>query len=153
MSELFKVDTLTTYDVDPDGRRVRLHARDEAGQGGGLDLPFESIRALMMTLPVVQQKALYAQTRDRSLRVAYELGDWSLERCRDGRLLLSLATEDGFALCFRLDAASAGEIGLLLADAAEGLDEYAQADDDDGGQSPAADAMRGGQPPARRRLN
>ncbi|HMN81821.1 MAG TPA: hypothetical protein PKA20_18120 [Burkholderiaceae bacterium] len=112
--EVLKVDALTTYSVADDGSRFRLNVRDVDGRTTGVELPFDSLRVLMMTLPRIQRTALIERSGQPGLRIAYPLGNWSLERSDDGGLLLTIATEDGFEVCFRLATADADELAAAL---------------------------------------
>lgn len=117
--DVLKVDALTTYSVADDGSRFRLNVRDVHGRTTGVELPFDSLRMLMMTLPRIQRTALIERSGQPGLRIAYPLGNWSLERSDDGSLLLTIATEDGFEVCFGLAPADAGELAAALFEGAE----------------------------------
>lgn len=100
---------LTTFEVDPDGARVRLNVRDRNGGPAALVLPAEALSQLLMTLPSIIGQALRNGRRDESLRVVYpleryrlELGEVSSEGVR--QLILTLETAGGFAVSFAASA-------------------------------------------------
>ena len=89
--------------VEPDGSRVRLGLLDAAGIPTDVTLPAECLAQLVMTLPALAAEALRRRYRDTTLRLVYPLGDWRLETTPDGAgLILTLSTEDGFAVSFGL---------------------------------------------------
>lgn len=102
---------LTTYGVNPDGRQVRIHLRDQTGKSAVLELPTQALSELMMTLPRMLQQALQKQYDDSSLRLVHELGDFQLEQAGGiDRLILTLKTTDGFEVSFAVTNASLAEI-------------------------------------------
>ena len=104
MSKVIEAAALTTFDVTPDGERVRIHVRDVADQPGTLSLPFETLAQLMMTMPQMARQAFRARFGDESLRIVYPIGDWKIESCaQPGKLILTLTTSDGFEISFALD--------------------------------------------------
>src|SRR5262245_5420584 len=46
-----KASALTSFDVSPDGRRLRIHIEDESGEPASLELPTHCLTELKMTLP------------------------------------------------------------------------------------------------------
>ena len=96
---------LTTFDVDPDGRHVRINVRDTTGQLATLVLPAASANQLLMTLPLMVQTALRRTYGDESLRLVHSLDAFKLEAGelsaeRGQQFILTLRTEDGFAVSF-----------------------------------------------------
>jgi hypothetical protein len=96
---------LTTYDVDPQGRFVRLHLQEQSGQQASLTLPTECLTQLLMSLPEMVQKALRNRHGDDSLRLAHPLESFNVEvgeTCPSGarQYILTLATAGGFAVSF-----------------------------------------------------
>ncbi len=106
---------LTTLTVAPDGSAVSVNVADENGAPASLILPMDALRSLIMSLPPLMQQALRLRYRDPSLRLVYPLGTWRLESSTEvGKLLLSLATSDGFEVTFSIEA----EALKCIADAA-----------------------------------
>jgi len=101
-----KATALTTYDIAPDGERVRIRVNDEVGEESALVLPTESVGELMMTLPKMLQSAIQRQHRDPTLRLVHEVGHYSVERIAGAdKCILTLQTPDGFEVSFAfLDA-------------------------------------------------
>ena len=96
---------LTTFEVDPDGTRVRLNVRDCNGSPAALVLPVEALNELLMTIPRMITLALQKGHEDESLRVVYPLEHFSLELAHEGRdgvpqFMLTLETNGGFAVSF-----------------------------------------------------
>ncbi len=88
---------LTNVDLASDGSCVRFNLTDENDRAAALELPLECINQMLMTLPHVINQALRSRHQDSSFRLVFPLGDWRLERISgDRRLILTLATDDGF---------------------------------------------------------
>jgi len=97
---------LTTLTVAPDGSIVSINVVDEEGAPASLILPLDALRSLIMSLPPLMQQALRLRYRDPSLRLVYPLGTWRLESGTEaGKLLLALATVDGFEVTFSIGEA------------------------------------------------
>ncbi len=91
---------LTSWSVSGDGDRVQLGFEDGAGRVRRLDLPFDAVSALLLTIPRMLRAALRARG-NRSARVVQPLGGWSLERpAESGCLILTLSTRAGFDIAF-----------------------------------------------------
>ena len=91
---------LTSWSVSPCGRRVQLGFEDVHGRRCRLDLPFEAVSALLMTIPRILRAALRARG-DRSALVVQPLATWRVERAAGtGNLILTLATPTGFDVTF-----------------------------------------------------
>lgn len=109
----------TSWSVSPCGRRVRLGFEDGRGRRCRLDLPFEAVSALLVTIPRILRAALRARG-DRGARVVQPLATWRVERAAStGNLILTLATPTGFDVAFAVapdqlqamgEAASATEV-------------------------------------------
>ena len=94
---------MTTCAVSSDGLAIRLGFVDASGQQCALALPIDCLSALLMTLPALATAALRAQYRDSSLRLVYPLEQFRLESIAGEQAsILTLATPDGFEVCFRL---------------------------------------------------
>ncbi|MBV8578049.1 MAG: hypothetical protein JOZ58_23840 [Acetobacteraceae bacterium] len=115
---------LTAWSVSPGGERVRLGFEDGDGNRCELDLPFEAVSALLMTIPSILRAALGARG-DRCARVVQPLRSWRLEQAvGSGSLILTLSTPTGFEIAFvvaqhQLEgmgeaAAESGRTGILL---------------------------------------
>jgi hypothetical protein len=92
---------LTNVDLASDGSCVRFNLTDVNDRSAALELPIECINQMLMTLPHVINRALRSLHRDDSFRLVFPLGAWRLERVAgDERLILSLATDDGFEVSF-----------------------------------------------------
>ena len=70
---------LTTFEVVPDGTRVRLNVEDADGQPATLVLPTACLQQLVMTLPAMVQRALQRRHRDETLKASFRSGTgvWS----------------------------------------------------------------------------
>ena len=91
---------LTSWSVSGDGERVQLGFEDGVGHLRRLDLPFDAISALLLTIPSILRAALRARG-NRSARVVQRLDAWSLERVAgSGCLILTLSTPTGFDVTF-----------------------------------------------------
>ncbi len=91
---------LTSWSVSGDGERVRFGFEDVAGRLRRLDLPFDAVSSLLLTIPQMLRAALRARG-NRSARVVQSLGGWSLERAAgSGCLILTLSTPGGFDVAF-----------------------------------------------------
>ncbi len=102
MSIDIEAETLTAFDVTPDGVRFRLNAMASDGSPVSLGLPSECLHQLVMSLPRVASEALRRQHNDDSLRVVYPAGGWRIERSSgfDETFILTLSTPDGFEVSF-----------------------------------------------------
>jgi hypothetical protein len=57
-----------------------------------------------MTLPDLINKALQSRYGDHTLRYAYPLASWTVERSSDpGTGMMTLSTTDGFSVCFSME--------------------------------------------------
>ena len=62
------------------------------------------VGALAMTLPELINKALQSRFGDHTLRYAYPLASWTVERSSDpGTGMMTLSTTDGFSVCFSME--------------------------------------------------
>jgi hypothetical protein len=96
--------SLTTCEVAPDGSTVVLGFTDSSGTAATIRLPLNQVGALAMTLPDLINKALQSRFGDRTLRYAYPLASWSVERSSDpGTGMMTLSTTDGFSVCFSME--------------------------------------------------
>jgi hypothetical protein len=96
--------SLTTCEVAPDGDTVVLGFTDSQGTSARIRLPLSQIGALAMTLPDLINKALQSRYGDHTLRYAYPLASWTVERSSDpGTGMMTLSTTDGFSVCFSME--------------------------------------------------
>lgn len=105
MAREIHASALTTFDIAPDGAKVRLHVRDGAGLPATLVLPTDCLSQLLMTLPRMVQAALRASHGDASLRLVHPLAGFRFEAGEAdaaGRqqFILTLETGDGFSVAF-----------------------------------------------------
>ncbi len=112
---------LTTCDVLPDGEVVRLDLVDQSGAAVSLHLPFDQAQAMAMTLPSLLTRALQSLTGSATARYVFPLEHWAVEGTNgsDG-VLLTLATDDGFQVCFGIPAEACGGLGSTLVRHASG---------------------------------
>src|SRR5579864_714669 len=91
--------SLTTCEVAPDGNTVVLGFTDSSGAPARIRLPLNQIGALAMTLPDLITKALQSRHGDHTLRYAYPLASWTVERSSEpGTGMMTLSTTDGFSV-------------------------------------------------------
>src|SRR5215470_13830223 len=98
--------SLTRCQVAPDGSSIRLNFETTTGQPAAVVLPSECIQQLLMTLPHVASMAIKAKHGDNTLRLVFPLDRWKLEQAagEPGQIILTLTTEDGFAVAFSIKA-------------------------------------------------
>jgi hypothetical protein len=121
---------LTTCDVLDDGEVVRLDLVDQSGADVSLQLPFDQAQAMAMTLPSLLTQALKSLTGSATARYVFPLDHWTVEGTNgsDG-LLLTLATDDGFHVCFGIPAEACGGLGSILVRHSSERAEADEADD------------------------
>jgi hypothetical protein len=106
--------SLTTCEVAPDGNTVVLGFTDAGGTAARIRLPLNLVGALAMTLPDLINRALQSRYGDHTLRYAYPLASWTVERSSDpGAGMMTLSTTDGFSVCFSMER----EVRQTLAEA------------------------------------
>jgi hypothetical protein len=106
---------LTDCRVVQDGHAVRMDLVDDKGKNLSLELPFEQARAIATLLPSLPERAWQARGVDTSARFVLPLDRWTVEESRDGTgLLLTLASSDGYEVCFDLPAEACRGLGLVL---------------------------------------
>jgi hypothetical protein len=118
--------TLTTCDSIRNGETVKLDFVDEDGRAISLRLAFEHAQSIAMTLPQLLTQAVRAQTGQDNARYVFPLGEWALEGIEgDHSVILTLKTEDGFEVSFRMPPSACKALGWVLqreADAAAQTD-------------------------------
>jgi hypothetical protein len=94
---------LTTFAITPDGGSVSIGVADECGEASALVLPTACLQALVMTLPEMAQQALRRKYQDPGVRLVFPVTGWTIETAAEAdRLILTLATADGFSASFAL---------------------------------------------------
>ena len=107
--------SLTTCEVAPDGGAISLCFVDSKGRPATIRLSLNHIGALVMTLPSLIDKALQTRYGDKSLRYAYPLASWTVERSSDPATgMTTLSTVDGFTVCFSMRRELQSELGEAL---------------------------------------
>src|ERR1700744_1748971 len=106
--------SLTNCEVSPDGSNGLLGFFDGGGAPAPMRLSLKQVGELAMTLPDLITKALRLRYGDHTLRYAYPLASWTVERSTDPRTgMVTLCTTDGFSVCFSMPR----ELQHQLADA------------------------------------
>ncbi len=107
--------SLTPCEIAPDGSTVLLGFVDTDGKPATIRLSLNQVGSLAMTLPELINKALRARFKDQSLRYAYPLASWAVERSSDPTTgMVTLSTVDGFSVCFSMRRELQGELGEAL---------------------------------------
>jgi hypothetical protein len=113
--QVIEAASLTTFEVAPDGTRVRMNVEDRNGDAAAVVLPLDALNQLVMTLPVMAQHALRRRTGDESSRLVFPMGEWRLEGTDvHGPLILTLSTTDGFSVSFSLERDEADRMSGTL---------------------------------------
>jgi hypothetical protein len=108
--------SLTTCEVAPDGNSVVLGFTDSHGTPANIRLSLNQVGGLAMTLPDLITKALRLRYGDHSLRYAYPLDSWTVERSSDPRTgMVTLCTTDGFSVCFSMQVDLQQKLAAALA--------------------------------------
>jgi hypothetical protein len=122
---------LTTCNALDDGETVKLDLVDAGGNPVSLLLSFEHAESIAMTLPRLLTHAVKKQTGQDKSRYVFPLGQWLLEAIEDCHsFILTLKTEDGFEVSFRIPHDVSRALGWALqheADDAIEADESAAA--------------------------
>jgi hypothetical protein len=107
--------TLTTCDSIRNGEMVKLDFVDGDGRAISLRLAFEHAQSIAMTLPQLLTRAVRAQTGQDNARYVFPLGEWALEGVEgDKSVILTMKTEDGFEVSFRLPPRTCKSLGWVL---------------------------------------
>lgn len=108
--------SLTTCEVAPDGNTIVIHFTDVQGAAAQIRLSLNQVGGLAMTLPGVITQALRVRYGDHSLKYAYPLASWTVERSSDPRTgMVTLCTTDGFSVCFSMQRELRHELADALA--------------------------------------
>jgi hypothetical protein len=71
MSTEIKAESLSTFEVTPDGMSFSLNFKRASGEAGSITLPTECLKQLVMTMPHIAAKALRKRYRNRTMRLVY----------------------------------------------------------------------------------
>jgi hypothetical protein len=114
-----EADSLTTFEVAPDGSRVCFHAKAADGKPVSMSLPAEALTQMVMSLPRIVLMALRRRHANNDLRIVYPTGDWQIEKSveSDDTFIVTLSTPDGFEVSFALDRATLGDVQTAIGDA------------------------------------
>src|SRR5271169_3882004 len=111
----FDTQSLTTCEVTADGGAISLGFVDSAGNPATIKLSLNQVGSLAMTLPALIDKALRTRFGDQSLRYAYPLASWAVERSSDPTQgMMTLRTVDGFSVCFSIPREQQSALGEAL---------------------------------------
>lgn len=119
MADDIVIEDLKLVQVSSDGKAVRITARTPNGETSSLILPSASARQLLMTLPRVIAKAIAVEHKDETLRLAFPLETWRVERSVGTGLMLTLATADNFEITFSLGAERLQQLETTLSSEGE----------------------------------
>ncbi len=107
--------SLTTCEVTPDSSAILLGFVNADGEPATIRLSLNQVGALAMTLPELISKALRSRFNDQSLRYAYPLASWTVERSSDPATgMVTFSTIDGFTVCFSMPRELQSELGEAL---------------------------------------
>jgi hypothetical protein len=111
---LLRSSGLTQCGVVKKGHAVHLGFLDEAGEAISVEFPFDQALSLIMTLPHLIARAVALQTKDSTARCVFSLKQWVVERADDDGLILTLSTDDGFAVSFSVPLNTCRALGFAL---------------------------------------
>lgn len=98
-----------------DGHAISIDLVDNKGADVSLELPFEQARAIAKLLPSLLAQPLQARNGTSGARCVLTLDRWTVERSNDGTgLLLTLATGDGYEVCFHFPVEACGGLARVL---------------------------------------
>jgi hypothetical protein len=107
--------TLTTCHAVENGETIMVEFIDEDGRSVSVRFAFEHAQSIAMTLPRLLTLAVKAQTGQDNARYVFPLGEWILEGIEgDQSFILTLKTEDGFEVSFRVPPAASKSLGWSL---------------------------------------
>ena len=111
-----QVESLTNYEVAPDGSSVKLNVLDADGRPASLIVPFEPLRALAMSMPKIVLHALRCATGDAdALRLVHGVANWKIERATDPNYaILTFSTADQFELSFAIRDQTLAQMAELM---------------------------------------
>ena len=98
-----------------DGRAVRLDLVDDEGADVSLQLSLEQAQTIAMTLPSLLTHARQDLADKTGSRYVLALDRWTVQQSNDCTgLLLTLATGEGFEVCFDVPAEACRGLGAVL---------------------------------------
>ncbi len=98
-----------------DGRAVGLDLVDDEGADVSLQLSLEQAQAIAMTLPSLLTHARQDLTDKAGSHYVLALDRWTVQESNDcSGLLLTLATGEGFEVCFDVPAEACRGLGMVL---------------------------------------
>src|SRR5262245_58431139 len=90
------IESLTTYEVAPDGSSVKLNLLDGDGKPASLIVPMEPLRVLASSMQKIVRDALLRASGDEHLRMVQPVQNWKVERGADPEYaILTFATPEG----------------------------------------------------------
>lgn len=118
-----KVGSLDRCSVINGGDRILVGVVDEDGRAVDISVTTDQAHSIAMTLPQVLAASLLRKHGDASLRYIVPLEAWKIEASSDGnRLIVTLASEDGFEFCFAAEMGTCSSLGSELSTSAEKLE-------------------------------
>jgi hypothetical protein len=115
---------LTNCAVVDKGRAIHLGFLDDNEQPLAVEFPFDQALSLIMTLPHLIGRAVTLQTKDPTARCVFSLKQWAIERVDDDSLIVTLSTEDGFAVSFSVPLSTCKAMGFALRQESKAADEH-----------------------------
>jgi hypothetical protein len=107
----FAIGEMTRFEAAEDGSSIRLDLQDVNGRSISLHMPLHCLNQLIMTLPLMVNRALQQKHHDASLRMVYPVARFRLELAGDFETrILTLETPDGFNVSFGLTQEQCREI-------------------------------------------
>lgn len=98
-----EVESLTTYEVSPDGWGVRMNVIDAAGRPARVVLPIDCLRSLALSMPKMISDTISGGCGDPNVRVVHNVAAWHVERSQEGlAILLTIETGDGMPISFAM---------------------------------------------------
>ena len=106
---------LTNCGLVADGHAVGIDVVDDRGADVSVELSLEQAQAIAKTLPCLLARALRTVPDKTNARFILALDRWTIEQSNDGTgLLLTLATGDGYEVCFAIPGEACRGLGLVL---------------------------------------
>jgi hypothetical protein len=84
------------------------------GQWVSIEFPFAQAQSMVMTLPTLLSRALRRRMDDEAARFVFGLRRWTIENTDGERIIMKLATEDGFEVSFAIPFATCRATGWAL---------------------------------------
>jgi hypothetical protein len=115
---------LTYCGLVADGHAVGIDLVDDEGVNVSVELSLEQAQSVAKTLPRLLARALRAVPDETDARLILRLDRWTVEQSNDGTgLLLTLATGDGYEVCFAVPGEACRGLGLVLGSCEESATE------------------------------